>query len=144
MTHEFHRLKTVSSNLRFEVLRKPWGQPENSVRDEWENQSLHVLVIEDNGRAIATGRLQYNQDGEAQVRSMAVIEEFQGKGIGTEVLRFLEKTAIEKKIPKIILDARDLAVDFYKKNGYEVEGNSYTLFDVIQHFRMSKKMNVPE
>ena len=131
-------------NLRFEVLRKPWGQPENSVRDEWENQSLHVLVIEDNGRAIATGRLQYNQDGEAQVRSMAVIEEFQGKGIGTEVLRFLEKTAIEKKIPKIILDARDLAVDFYKKNGYEVEGNSYTLFDVIQHFRMSKKMNVPE
>ena len=127
-------------DLRFEVLRKPWGQHENTVRDEWEDQSLHVLMIDDEGKAIATGRLQFNSETEGQIRSMTVIEEYRGKGLGTEVLKFLEKKAIEKKYSKIILDARDLAVKFYERNGYLVEGDSYTLFDVIPHFRMSKNI----
>ena len=126
--------------LRFEVLRKPWGQHENTVHDEWENQSLHVLMIDENGEAVATGRLQFNSDNDGQIRSMAVKEKFRGKGLGTLVLKFLEEKAKERKFTKIILDARDNAVDFYKKNGYKVEGNSYTLFDVIPHFRMTKKI----
>ena len=128
--------------LRFEVLRKPWGQHENTVRDEWENQSLHVLMIDENGEAVATGRLQFNSDNEGQIRSMAVKEKFRGKGLGTLVLKFLEEKAKEGKFTIIVLDARDNAVDFYKKNGYKVEGNSYTLFDVIPHFRMTKKIEV--
>lgn len=126
--------------LRFEILRKPWGQDENTVRDEWEDQSLHVLMIDENGNAIATGRLQYNSGTEGQIRSMAVAKEFQGQGLGTKVLKFIEEQAMEKKYQKIILDARDLAVEFYKKNGYKIEGDSYTLFDVIPHFRMSKSL----
>jgi predicted GNAT family N-acyltransferase len=125
-------------NLRYEVLRKPWGQPEQTTRDEWENQSLHVLMIDDSRKAIATGRLQFNSETEGQIRSMAVAEQFRGKGLGTKVLKFIEEKAIEKKISKIILDARDNAVNFYLKNGYDIEGDSYLLFDVIPHFRMMK------
>lgn len=40
----------------------------------------------------------------------------------------------------IVLDARDGAVNFYKKNGYHVEGDSYILFDTIPHFRMKKSL----
>ena len=126
--------------LRFEVLRKPWGQPENTVRDEWEDQSLHVLMIDDTGNAIATGRLQYNSDKEGQIRSMAVAEKFRGAGLGTQVLKYLEQKAKEKYFSKIVLDARDNAVTFYEKNGYVIEGDSYTLFDVIPHFRMVKSL----
>ena len=126
--------------LRFEVLRKPWGQDENTVRDEWEDQSLHVLMIDDTGKAIATGRLQYNSDSEGQVRSMAVSESFRGCGLGTTVLKFLEEKALEKNFSKIVLDARDNAVEFYIKNGYAVEGSSYTLFGVIPHFHMIKNI----
>lgn len=126
--------------LRFEVLRKPWGQNENTVRDEWEDQSLHVLMIDDAGNAIATGRLQFNSDKEGQIRSMAVSESFRGKGFGTMVLKLLEEKAKEKNFSKIVLDARDIAVDFYIKNGYVIDGPSYTLFDVIPHFHMIKNI----
>lgn len=126
--------------LRFEVLRKPWGQDENTVRDEWEDQSLHVLMIDGDGNAIATGRLQFNSDKEGQIRSMAVSESFRGQGIGSKILKFLEVKAKENNFTKIVLDARDLAVNFYIKNGYTINGPSYTLFDVIPHFHMIKNI----
>ena len=126
--------------LRFEILRKPWGQDENTVRDEWEDQSLHALLIDNNGNAIATGRLQFNSDTEGQIRSMAVAESFRGQGLGTKILKFLEEKAKEKDLSKIVLDARDLAVDFYIKNGYSIDGPSYTLFNVIPHFHMIKNI----
>ena len=126
--------------LRFEVLRKPWGQDENTVRDEWEDQSLHALLIDNDGSAIATGRLQFNSVTEGQIRSMAVAESFRGQGLGTKVLKFLEEKAKEKDLSKIVLDARDLAVDFYIKNGYAIDGPSYILFNVIPHFHMIKNI----
>jgi predicted GNAT family N-acyltransferase len=126
--------------LRYEVLRKPWGQPHQTVKDDWEDQSLHVLMVDENNKPVATGRLQFNADGEAQVRSMAVSEQHRGHGLGTEILRFIEREAINKKYKRIILDARDIAVKFYLKNGYGVDGESYTLFGVIPHFRMSKML----
>src|SRR5687768_9423976 len=77
--------------LRFEILRKQWGQEESTTRDEFENESLHVLVLDENENAIATGRLQFTPAGEGQIRSMAVSDEYQDKGIGSEVLKFLEQ-----------------------------------------------------
>jgi predicted GNAT family N-acyltransferase len=124
--------------LRFEVLRKPWGQEEKTTRDEWENQSLHALMLDESGNAIATGRLQFNSDTEGQIRSMGVAEKYRGKGLGTLMLKFLEEKAAEKKFKSIVLDARDLAVKFYENNGYKIEGDSYILFDVIPHMRMTK------
>jgi predicted GNAT family N-acyltransferase len=124
--------------LRYEVLRKAWGQEEKTVKDEWEDISLHVMMIDTSGNAIATGRLQYNSTTEGQIRSMAVHENYRSKGLGTEILKFLEQHAKEKRLGKIVLDARDKAVNFYRKNGYVIEGNSYLLFGEIQHYRMSK------
>ena len=127
-------------DLRFDVLRKAWKQPKKSVKDEWEDISLHVLMLNENGEAIATGRLQFNSDEEGQIRSMAVKENYRNHGLGTIVLRFLEEQALAKKLSKIILDAREKAVHFYEKNGYVSEGPSYTLFDEIPHIKMSKQL----
>jgi predicted GNAT family N-acyltransferase len=126
--------------LRYEILRKAWGQPESSTKDEWEENSLHVMLLDENDQAVATGRLQFNSPTEGQIRSMAVLEECRGKGCGTQILKFLEEKAMERKIKKITLDARDNAVNFYRKNGYKVEGDSYKLFDIIPHFRMGKNL----
>jgi len=128
-------------DLRYEILRKPWNQPYNSTFDEWEKNSVHLLMLDDNGEAIAAGRLQINTAEEGQVRSMAVRESEQKKGLGTEILLWLEEEAKRRNMKHIILDARDGAVNFYKKNGYSVEGDSYILFDTIPHFRMKKIIN---
>ena len=125
-------------DLRYEILRKPWNQTYASTFDEWEKNSVHVLMLNDNGEPVATGRLQLNSAEEGQIRSMAVSETEQGKGLGTKILLRLEEEARKKNLKHIILDARDGAVNFYKKNGYHVEGDSYFLFDTIPHFKMKK------
>ena len=79
---------------------------------------------------------------EAQIRSISVEEEWQGKGIGSIVLKELEKIVIEKGAKKIIIHARNNAVEFYKKNGYKVVKQSYTLFGSIPHFLMEKTIEL--
>jgi predicted GNAT family N-acyltransferase len=129
-------------DLRFEILRKPWGQPKSSTQDEWEKISIHVLMINEQEEAVAVGRLQINTPEEGQIRSMAVRTENQGNGFGGKIIRFIEQKAKEKKIQKIILDARENAVHFYEKHGYRITGNSYLLFGTIKHFRMEKEMDL--
>ncbi len=124
--------------LRFEVLRKPWNQDENSTRDEWEDKSLHLLMKNKSGKPIATGRLQFNSATEGQIRSMAVAEEYRHCGLGTVMLKQLEKEATLKNLEKIVLDSRNNAVRFYESNGYKITGDSYILFGVIPHFSMMK------
>jgi predicted GNAT family N-acyltransferase len=74
-------------DLRYEMLRKPWNRPYKSTIDEDENNSVHALMLDDSGNGIAAGRLVLNSDEEGQVRSMAVAEALQGKGLGTKILQ---------------------------------------------------------
>ncbi len=126
--------------IRYEVLRKPWNQPIHTTKDDTENNSIHLLVIDSNGKGIATGRMQFNSDKEAQIRSMAVINDYQGKGIGRKIIERLEKLAGDKNISLLCLDARENAVAFYKSNGFEITAPSYLLFGEIQHYRMEKRL----
>ena len=128
-------------NLRYEVLRKPWNQPLGSERDEGDDTSLHRMILnEPNGKTIAVGRLQFNTSEEAQIRYMAVSDNYQLKGYGNIIVKTLEDIALNKGIRNIILQARENALKFYWKNGYEIIEKSYLLFDEIQHWLMVKKI----
>jgi N-acetylglutamate synthase-like GNAT family acetyltransferase len=128
--------------IRYEILRKPWNQPEQSTKDEWEDKSIHLLMLGDSGEGIATGRLQLDGSETGHIRSMAVVEHMQNKGLGTQIIHKIEDKAKEKKLKKIILDAREEAVHFYEKNGYKVIGDSYLLFGTIKHYRMEKVLTI--
>ena len=129
-------------NLRYEVLRKPWFQPKGSERDDGDETSLHRMIIDEpNGKAVAVGRLQFNTIEEAQIRYMAVSDDYQGMGYGSKMVKVLDNIAREKGSRKIILQSRENAVKFYEKNGYKIIEKSYLLFDEIQHWLMEKKIN---
>ena len=128
-------------NLRYEVLRKPWLQPKGSEKDDGDKSSIHRMIIdESNGKAVAVGRLQFNTSEEAQIRYMAVSDNYQLKGYGNIIVKTLEDIALNKGIRNIILQARENALKFYWKNGYEIVEKSYLLFDEIQHWLMVKKI----
>ena len=128
-------------NLRYEVLRKPWLQPKGSEKDDGDKSSIHRMIIdESNGKAVAVGRLQFNTNEEAQIRYMAVSDNYQLKGYGNIIVKTLEDIALNKGIRNIILQARENALKFYWKNGYEIIEKSYLLFDEIQHWLMVKKI----
>ena len=128
-------------NLRYEVLRKPWGQPMGSERDKREETSIHRMIVDENsGDVLAVGRLQYNSIDEAQIRYMAVADKFQGKGLGSQLISVLEDVARGKGIQRIILSARENALQFYKNNGYEIIEKTHFLFGKIQHWLMRKEL----
>ena len=128
-------------NLRYEILRKPWAQPVGSERDEGEETSIHRMIIDEETRyAIAVGRLQFNSIHEAQIRYMAVADDLQGKGLGRQIISALEDVARGKSIQRIILSARENALQFYKNNGYEIMKKTHLLFGEIQHWLMEKEL----
>jgi len=127
-------------HLRWKILRAPWGQPEGSEVDDIENQCFHVMAITPTDEIIGIARLQYNSETEAQIRYMAVDEKFEHRGVGRKLVNAMEEQAKKSSQINIILHAREAAVDFYKKLGYRSVEKSYLLFDLIQHYRMTKKL----
>ena len=128
-------------NLRYEILRSPWGQPMGSERDDKEEIAIHRMIIDKETRdPLAVGRLQFNSTHEAQIRYMAVADEFQGKGLGIQIISALENVARGKGSQRIILSARENALQFYKNNGYEIIEKTHLLFGKIQHWLMRKEL----
>lgn len=127
--------------LRWEVLRKPWSQPIDSEKDEFEHSSFHFMA-KHNNKIIGVCRIQKNSELIAQVRFMAVDANYHGKGIGKKLIEAAEEFAKHQLKSKfIILQARENAVPFYKACGYKIEEKTFLLYDSIQHFLMRKKVN---
>ena len=128
-------------NLRYEILRKPWHQPLGSERGESEELSIHRMIIsKETGNALAVGSLQFNSEEESQARYMAVAEDYQGHGLGTQILSSLEDVAREKGSQRMVIQARENAILFYKNNGYNIIEKTHLLFGEIQHWLMGKDL----
>jgi predicted GNAT family N-acyltransferase len=126
--------------LRWDVLRKPWNQAENSEKDETDDTSMHAFIKNEKEEVVAVGRLHFNNPQEGQIRFMAVHPDFRGQNLGGEILKYLEQKAIEKNAERMILQARELAVNFYIRNGYAVKEKSFLLWNSIQHYLMEKTL----
>jgi N-acetylglutamate synthase-like GNAT family acetyltransferase len=126
-------------DLRFKVLREPWGQLKGSEILTDEDQADHAMVVDsESGKIVGVARMQTNSSTQGQVRCVAVSPEVQGRGVGKMLMNYLENLAQEKGFNEIVLDARDNAVKFYLSIGYNIIAESYLLFGVIPHFKMKK------
>lgn len=127
--------------LRFTVLREPWGQLKGSEILKDEDQADHAMVIDSETQEIVgVARMQTNTPTQGQVRCVAVSPNRQGSGVGKILMNYLEEIAQQKGIQEIILDARENAVKFYLSIGYGIFEESYLLFGQIQHWKMRKEL----
>lgn len=127
-------------HLRWQVLRKPWQQVLGSEQDEQERCAIHRMIIDEEANVLAVGRLEKSTSQQGQIRYMAVAEKARGQGLGQQIIRELESQASKLGMTEICLNARDKAIGFYQKLGYEDQGYSHTLFDDVKHYRMIKKL----
>ena len=125
-------------NLRWQILRKPWNQAEGSEQDEMDDDSIHIMAIISD-KVIGCGRGHFNSSVEAQIRYMAVNENFRGQEIGLRILKALEEELTENGAREIILKARENAVSLYEKHGYEIYQEGEILFGEIKHYWMRKR-----
>ena len=126
-------------DLRYNILRKPWNKSKDSVTDDLEIESINAF-IQFNEKVIACGRLQNNGNGIGQIRYMAIDSAYQGQGLGKLIIKKIEEEAKKIGLKVIELQARENAVEFYKASGYTVKEKSFILWDIIQHYLMTKSI----
>lgn len=126
--------------LRWEVLRKPWGQPQGSEKDEQENQATQLMAVDEKGGICGVCRLDSIDQSTAQIRYMAVKPGLHGQGIGRDLLLQAERNAKEKGFQRIFLQSRENACGFYERQGYHTIEKTFLLFNKIQHFSMEKSL----
>lgn len=84
------------------------------------------------------------EKGDFYISNIAVYEKFRGKGIGKELMEFINKIAIKTKAKRLILDVEKenlKAIDFYGRIGFELikETNIFLKKDMkLSFYRMSK------
>lgn len=112
------------------------------------------FVIEDENKLIAcitlykskgTNRCTwYNEKGVMYFGQFAVEPSYQQKGIGSKMMDFIEKYALEKQADELSLDTSENAqhlIDYYTKRGYRFI--QYHKWDEVNYrsIVMSKKLN---
>ena len=129
----------VYYDLRYRVMREPLQKPRGSEKNEGDALGQHFALYE-NGILQAIARLDTSEPGIAQVRFVSVELTTQGKGFGKLIMNAVEQKAKADGNSKMILHARDYAVKFYEKLDYTLLGESYKLFDILQHYLMEKEL----
>ena len=125
--------------FRWELLRKPLGMSKESLEDDLEDSSYHLMGIDDENNVIASGRVHFNDNNQAQIRYMAVKDNYKRKGIGSEIVTKLEDYASSKGAKKMVLNARENALIFYLSLGYSEKG-PYLSDTGIPHSKMEKDL----
>lgn len=149
---------TASNRKPFVVQLARWPQDINPIRDvrtevfieeqhvapeeEWDgidDQCLHVLAYDDEGRAVATGRLL----PEGKIGRMAVLREWRGMGVGSEILAALVEEARAHGHHSVKLAAQTHAIPFYEKAGFRRYGDEF-IDAGIPHFWMKRDLAPPD
>jgi GNAT superfamily N-acetyltransferase len=82
---------------------------------EAKSKEYQFFVFEKNHMILGIGALKGNN-----IQKIYVNPDYQGRGIGAALLRFLEELAVKKGHKELILFAFDNSVTFYKKQGYAI------------------------
>ncbi len=110
-----------AETVRYEVFILEQKVPVELEWDEMDALSMHAIVYDTDGKAIATGRLL--PDG--HVGRMAVRKGARGKGIGSVVLKALIEEARKRGDLVVRLNAQTHAESFYARYGFIREGEEF-------------------
>jgi thioesterase domain-containing protein len=128
-------------HFRWQMLREPLRLPVGSERDEFDEMSHHRMIVDGRGRPIAVGRLYVTPDHEGQIRFMAVKPNRRNKGVGSLILVALESFARQEGVKRLVCNARQEAIAFYVKNGFESMGELSGQSGANRHQQLVKPLD---
>ncbi|CSA25581.1 galactoside O-acetyltransferase [Vibrio cholerae] len=115
--------------------------PIGSERDEYDSMSHHRMIVDSRGYPMAIGRLYITPDCEGQIRYMAVKANRRSKGMGSLILVALESLARQEGAKRLVCNAREDAIPFYAKNGFERRGELTDERGPVRHQQMVKTLD---
>lgn len=124
--------------LRRIVLRFPLGMDYTEEQLATESDSTH-FILEEGDQVLASAMATPYDSTTIKVRQVAVDPNQQGKGLGRAIMLFAEDWALREGYQLAILHARQVAVDFYLKLGYEIYDEPFEEVG-IPHRKMLKSL----
>ena len=90
-------------------------------------------------KLVSVGSLYINNQ-QARLRKFATLTDFQGQGIGSQMMTQMLATLSSQAVHYFWLDARETAIPFYQRFGLNCEGERFYKED-IAYVKMSKHLN---
>ncbi|MHA1309840.1 MAG: GNAT family N-acetyltransferase [Candidatus Helarchaeota archaeon] len=131
----------VMYDLRWRYLRRPLGQEKGSEKDDNEDCAIPFIAIL-NDQIVGTARFHKINKKVAQIKYFTVEKLYRNQGIGCNLLSSIHFTARNQKIKYIILNSPVSALNFFKKNGYEIVEKTKVNFNGINLFKMKKTLRI--
>ncbi|WP_413557241.1 GNAT family N-acetyltransferase [Bdellovibrio sp. HCB209] len=144
MAIEVKEIKHASSeyqlevNLRYEILRKPLGLTFSQEELRAEKDDIHLGAFR-NKLLFGCLLLAKVNDSIIKMRQVAVQDHVQGTGVGRMLVEASEAKAKELGYKEMELNARETAVPFYLKLGYEIVGDTVGVAG-LPHKKMRKSL----
>jgi predicted GNAT family N-acyltransferase len=126
--------------LRYEILRKPLNLDFSAEDIALEYDSVHLgCYASATGELLGVLILKKIDNQVVKMRQVAVAANVQSQGVGSYMVKHSEHVARDLGFQVIELHAREQAVAFYKKLGYQPAGSTFQEVG-IPHLFMSKKL----
>lgn len=128
--------RAVLMKVRFRVFVEEQHVPPSLETDDRDPFCIHLLVFEDH-EAVATGRIDLDQDG--KIGRVAVLAAKRRQGIGAAIMARLHEIGKRNGLNKVWCHAQVTAVPFYERLGYQTIGE--TFYEAgIEHVRMERQI----
>lgn len=123
--------------LRREVFEVEQNVPRPLDRDAFDLNADHVVVFDDRGACIATGRAVRLDSRTCQIGRQVTARSHRGTGVGAKVLDALERMVALRGLREIRVHSQLPAIPFYQHRGFEQVGDTF-LEEGVPHVLMRK------
>lgn len=125
--------------LRDNILRQPLGLSFTAAQLAAEQDQIHMAMYSSttNKELLACLVLVPQPNHTIKMRQVAVAQKYQRKGLGLTLVQFAENWSRQQGYQLMYCHARDVAVPFYIKQGYQTTGKPFVEVN-IKHWRMEK------
>lgn len=107
------------------------------------NETHYVYLVYKNSIAVGCGSFKIFDDMTVEMKRFFIEEKYRGLGLGSSIMKKLERLAKEKGYKKSILstglDMID-SINFYKKLNYKIIENYYPFISKSEDICMGKKL----
>ena len=137
--HDHQDVQRGEHELRFRALREPLGYTRADVAFPFDHESLHLLAYDSDDAVVGCVLFHPEDASGGRLYQMAVAETLRGAGLGRALVERLEVELKARGFTRVGLHAREYAAGFYRRLGYEVEGEPFEEVG-MPHFHMVKHL----
>lgn len=124
--------------VRDDILRRPLGLT-FSHSDLNGEANHHFLVALEGDKVVGTSQWFRKNNEVIRVKQVAVLTDYQSKGVGRLMNEFIEKWCEENQVKSVELHARKVSFGFYTSIGFEFVGEEFLEVNIL-HKKMIKKI----